>query len=92
MIKSWRHKGLEAFFLTGSRAGIRPDHAAKLRRQLLRLEAAHSPDDMHVPGWRCHTLSGALAGYGSVRVSGNWRLTFTFEGDDAVLVDYQDYH
>jgi proteic killer suppression protein len=47
---------------------------------------------MNAPGWRLHELKGALAGHWSVDVSGNWRLTFAFEGEDAVLVDYQDYH
>lgn len=92
MIKSWQHKGLEAFFFSGSRAGIRPDHASRLQRQLTRLDAADSPQDMNVPGWHLHVLAGALAGYYAVKVNGNWRLTFRFEGTDAVLVDYRDYH
>jgi len=92
MIKSWRHKGLEAFFMNGSRAGIRPDHAPRLRRQLVRLDVASEPLDMNLPGWRFHGLAGGLDGYYSVGVSVNWRLTFRFEGADVVLVDYQDYH
>ncbi len=51
-----------------------------------------SPDDMDVPGWKLHSLRGGLEDHWSVWVNGNWRLTFAFEGDDAVLVDYQDYH
>ena len=47
---------------------------------------------MQWPGWRCHALRGELEGHWAVSVSGNWRLTFTFEGKNAVLVDYQDYH
>ena len=47
---------------------------------------------MNAPGWRLHRLKGELDGHWSVDVSGNWRLTFAFEGEDAVLVDYQDYH
>ncbi|MCA8238715.1 MULTISPECIES: type II toxin-antitoxin system RelE/ParE family toxin [Burkholderia] len=92
MIKSWVHKGLEAFFVTGSKAGIRPDHAPRLRRMLARLDVAGKPHDMNVPGWRFHGLVGGLDGYYAVGVNGNWRLTFRFEGPDVVLVDYQDYH
>ncbi|CAE6697858.1 Endoribonuclease HigB [Paraburkholderia aspalathi] len=92
MIKTFDHKGLQAFFETGSRAGIRPDHASKLRRQLDHLDDAQSPQDMNVPGWRLHPLNGPLEGHYAVSVNGNWRLTFRFEGTDAVLVDYQDYH
>lgn len=92
MIRSFRHKGLEVFFRSGSKAGIQPRHAPKLRRILARLDVSTGPQDMDIPGWRLHPLSGALVGHWSVWVSGNWRLTFTFDGEDAVLVDYQDYH
>lgn len=92
MIKSFRHKGLQLFFQTGSKAGIQPSHAARLRLQLTRLDSATSPKDMNATGWRLHPLTGELANHWAVTVSGNWRLTFSFEGTDAVLVDYQDYH
>lgn len=92
MIKTIRHKGLERFFREGSKAGIQPQHAKRLRLQLGRLDAAKSAEDMDLPGWKLHSLSGDLVGHWSVRVNGNWRLTFAFEGTDAVLVDYQDYH
>ena len=92
MIRSFKHKGLERFFRTGSRAGIQPAHAPRLSRQLSALNAARSPEDMNRPGWNCHPLTGGLSGHWSVSVNGNWRLTFSFEGGDAVLVDYQDYH
>ncbi|MBS4095886.1 MAG: type II toxin-antitoxin system RelE/ParE family toxin [Sulfuricella sp.] len=89
MIKSFQHKGLERFFSTGSKAGIQPHHAVRLRIQLTMLDKARQPADMNAPGWRLHPLSN---GHWSVWVNGNWRMTFTFEGKDAVLVDYQDYH
>ena len=92
MIKSFRHKGLQLFFETGSRAGIQSSHAARLARQLARLNEARSWEDMNLPGWRLHQLKGKLVGHFSILVSGNWRLTFKFEGEDAVLVNYQDYH
>ena len=92
MIKSFQHKGLQAFFEKGSKAGIQPHHAPRLSRQLVRLDVAKVPEDMNVPGWKLHGLSGNLAGHYSVTVNGNWRLTFMFDDGDAVLVDYQDYH
>lgn len=93
MIKAFRHRGLQLFFETGSKAGIQPSHAMKLARQLRQLNDAAEPDDMNVPGWHLHPLKGHdLKGHWSVWVNGNWRLTFMFEGQDAVLVDYQDYH
>ncbi len=92
MIKSFVHKGLEAFFSTGSKAGIQPAHAARLKRQLAQLDQAGMPRDMNVPGWKLHPLKGELAGHWAVWVSGNWRMTFKFDGADASVVDYQDYH
>lgn len=93
MIKTFLHKGLEVFFRTGSKAGIRPDHAAKLRLQLGALDRATQADDMAAPGWRLHPLKGDLAGHLAVTVNGNWRLTFRFlSSGDVELVDYQDYH
>jgi toxin HigB-1 len=92
MIRTFRHKGLERFFREGSKAGIQPQHAKRLRLQLGRLDAAKGPADMNLPGWKYHALTHDLKGHWSVWVSGNWRLIFTFDGSDAVLVDYQDYH
>jgi proteic killer suppression protein len=92
MIKTFRHKGLQAFFETGSKAGIQPHHAGKLRVLLTTLDSAKHTDDMNAPGWKLHPLTGDLAGHYSVTVNGNWRLTFTFEGENAELVDYLDYH
>jgi toxin HigB-1 len=92
MIRSFRHKGVERFFQTGSKAGIQAAHAPRLARQLSALDAAQRPEDMNRPGWDWHTLKGNLSGHWSVSVNENWRLTFGFENGDAVLVDYQDYH
>lgn len=92
MIKSFRHKGLETFFAIGSKAGIKPVHATRLRLQLAKLDASKAPDDMGLPGWKLHPLSGDLKDHWAVWVDKNWRMTFTFEGEDAILVDYQDYH
>lgn len=92
MIKNFVHKGLESFFSTGSMAGIQPPHAARLKRQLAQLDRAGMPRDMNVPGWNLHPLKDELAGHWAVRVGGNWRMTFKFDGADASVVDYQDHH
>jgi proteic killer suppression protein len=90
--RSFRHKGLEAFFRSGSKAGVQPQHAAKLRRQLGQLDAATGPRDMDISGWRLHALKGDAKGRWAVWVDENWRLTSGFEGEDAVIVSYEDYH
>jgi len=92
MIVGFRHKGLQRFFTSGSKAGIQPKHEKRLRMQLARLDTAKNPQDMGFPAWRLHRLSGALEGHWAVWVDENWRLTFRFEGEDAELLDYQDYH
>lgn len=92
MINSFRHKGIERFFKNGSKAGIQSKHYERLRIQLFALDNATTPQDMNAPDWRLHSLKGDLGDHWSVDVSGNWRLTFAFEGEDAILVDCQDYH
>ena len=92
MIKSFAHKGLKDFYETGSKKGIQADHAAKPERMLDRLDASTNPQDMNLPGYRLHPLKGDKQDMWSVWVNGNWRMTFYFEGNDAYLVDYMDYH
>jgi proteic killer suppression protein len=92
VIRTFRHKGLGKYFATGSKAGIQAAHAERLTLVLAALNAATTPGDMGLPGLRLHPLKGARVGSWSVSVSGNWRITFRFEGKDAVDVDYEDYH
>ena len=92
MIKSFRHKGLKRFFETGKTSGIQAKHAKRIRLQLAALDTAQSIDDMRIPGYRLHRLKGEARGRWSIWVSGNWRLTFEFDGRDAYVLDYEDYH
>ena len=92
MIRGFRHKGLGKFFETGSKGGIRAQHAERLRLILGRLSAATAPGDMALPGLDLHPLKGDRKGAWAVSVSGNWRVTFTFVEKDADSVDYEDYH
>ena len=92
MIKQFLHKGLREYYETGNVRNINPDHASKLARILDRLDASVRPSDMNLPGYRLHQLSGRKKGTWSVRVSGNWRVIFKFEGEEATEVDYVDYH
>jgi toxin HigB-1 len=92
MIQSFRHKGLRRFFELGSVAGIRPQHARRLRMQLAALDTARVVADMDIPGFRLHPLKGDARGRLSIWVDGNWRLTFEFRDGHAYVVDYEDYH
>ncbi|MEQ8270170.1 type II toxin-antitoxin system RelE/ParE family toxin [Algiphilus sp.] len=92
MIKSFRHKGLKRFYEAGSLAGIKPQHAKRLRMQLAALDTATSIEDMDVPGFRLHPLKGIESDRWSVWVNGNWRLTFAFRDGHAYVLDYEDYH
>ena len=92
MIRSFRHAGLEKFFFTGSKAGIQPAHARKLNIQLTTLNTAKNAVRMDVAGWDLHSLRGDLKDHWSIKVNGNWRMTFRFENENAILVDYRDYH
>lgn len=92
MIRSFRHKGLAKFFLTGSKAGIQAQHAERLELILGRLSASTTPKDMELPGLDLHPLKGNRKGVWAVKVSGNWRVTFRFVEKDAEVVNYEDYH
>ncbi len=92
MIKSFAHKGLEKFFTTGSAAGIQPSHAKKLNMLLDALDKARAVEDLNIPGWNLHLLSGDLKNFWSLKVNANWRLTFIFEDENVFIVDYKDYH
>jgi proteic killer suppression protein len=92
MILNFRHKGLELFFKTGRKSGIQAKHAKRLQLILGRLNASTAPEDMNLPGLYLHSLTGDRADIWSVRVSGNWRITFRFNGEHAEIVNYEDYH
>ncbi|CDF86455.1 hypothetical protein PKB_5142 [Pseudomonas knackmussii B13] len=92
MIKSIRHKGLRALYQHGDHRGVRADHVPRLQRILAALDTARNPKEMDLPGYRLHALKGSLQGFWAVSVSGNWRVIFRFEGIDAELLDYLDYH
>lgn len=91
-IRGFRYKGLEAFFSRGTTAKIQAQHAKRLRLILGRLAVATEPRDMDLPGLRLHALKGRGKGRWSVAVSGNWRVTFEFAGENVDRVDYEDYH
>ena len=92
MVKTFRHRGLQKFFESGSSAGIQPDHAHRLRTQLAALDTAQNVEDMSIPGFRLHALKGREKGRWGIRVNGSWRLTFEFREGDVYLLGYEDYH
>lgn len=92
MISSFSHKGLERYYKSGNVSGIQPKHGKRLRLILSNLDLAASPNDMDMPGLRLHELKGRRAGFWSVVVSGNWRITFRFSGRNTEKLNYEDYH
>jgi proteic killer suppression protein len=92
MIKSFRHRGLKELYEGRSERRVAPTHIKKLRKILTVLDGSRGPDDMNIPGFRLHALSGDLKGYFAVWVSENWRVIFRFEGGHAIDIDYLDYH
>ena len=90
MIKSFKHKGLENFFLKGSKKGISPSHEARLRRILFKLDTARTLEDLNIPGFRLHQYSNSKTL--SIDVSGNYRILFEFENGHVFIVDYLDPH
>ena len=92
MIKTFRHKGLQRFYLKGTLAGIQAKHSKMLRFQLAALDSAQQIDDLDLPGYRLHPLRGKREKSWSITVSANWRLTFEFSDGNVYALDYEDYH
>ncbi len=92
MIKSFRHKGLQLFFETGSVKGIQPGHKQKIRIRLAALDTALYIEDMDLPGFRLHPLKGDKKDLWAIDVNRNWRIVFKFADGNAYVVDYEDYH
>lgn len=92
MIKSWKHKGLQRFFETGSASGVNPNHVKRLKMRLQVIDQAEIIDDINLAYYRLHQLQGDRADTWSVTVSGNWRITFEFRDGDAYILNYEDYH
>ena len=92
MIASFRHKGLRAFFETGSKRGISADLAVRIGRRLDVLHAAQELDDIDAHGFNLHRLKGERVGEWAIWVSGNWRITFRFTKGEAHDINLEDYH
>lgn len=94
MIKSFKHKGLEKFFLTGSTRGIQAIHARKISYILITLDNANTISDCDLCGFKLHPLKGDMKNQWFVTVQANWRITFEFDDEtkNVYIVDYQDYY
>ncbi len=92
MIRSIRHKGLKRLHEDDDPRGVINEHQEKLRDILARLDAASSPADIDLPGFRLHPLKGEFSGFWAVTVRANWWVIFRFAGRDVQDVDYVDYH
>ena len=91
MIDSFCHKGLDELHLTGKTRRIGANHIRKCMRILQLLEVASNPEDMNIAGFRFHGLQGNPKRW-SVRVTGNYRITFGWSGENAQDIDFEDYH
>lgn len=92
MIKNFRHKGLDKFFQHDDRSGLSAQQCDRIGRLLDAIDAAESPEELNIPGWGLHKLTGSKKEFWSLKVSGNWRITFKFEGGHALDVNLEDYH
>ncbi len=92
MIKSFKHKGLEKFFRHNDRSGLSAQHCDRIGRLLDATDDAQTPEELNIPGYGLHKLIGNKSDYWSLKVSGNWRITFKFEGGHAMDVNLEDYH
>jgi len=92
VIKRFRHKGIERLFRKSESQGIQVQHIARITRLLDLLDDASAPEQLNIPGLYLHPLKGSRKGEWAMSVSGNWRITFRFEGEDVTDVNLEDYH
>ena len=92
MIISYRSKALELYATKGDRSKLQQQHVNKIKTILTRLDAAKNAQMMNQPGYNFHSLTGEYEGFYAVKVSGNYRIIFRFEGENAYDVNYLDYH
>ncbi len=92
MIRTFRHKGLKDFWLTGSTKGVPAHLAKKIDSRLAIIDDAQTIEDIDYPGLDLHELKGDRKGTWAVKVSGNWRITFQFFDGDAWDLNLEDYH
>lgn len=92
MIKSFRHKGIERFFKKDDARGINTKHGPRIRRILDLIEEATAVEQLDIAGMHLHPLKFDRKGEWAMTVSGNWRITFRFVGENATDVNLEDYH
>jgi toxin HigB-1 len=92
MIRTYRSKTLRRFVEFGDASKLSVPNIRRVERIVTELDSAKLPEDMNSPGLRFHGLKGKDKGRYAVDASGNWRVTFGWDGDDAVDVDLEDYH
>lgn len=92
MIRSFRSKALRRLAEQGDASKLSVPNVRRVETILARLESALAPEDLNLPGYRWHGLKGKDKGRYAMDASGNWRITFSWDGKDAVDVDLEDYH
>lgn len=92
MIKTIKHRGLRLLYERGDKGSIGANMRDRIERILFVLDQAESLDELDIPGYRLHPLTGDRKGTWSIRVTGNWRVTFLFADGDVFDVDLEDYH
>ncbi len=92
MITSIKHRGLRLLYERGDRSGVGANLRDRVERILLVLDQAETLEEMNIPGFRLHPLTGNRQDVWSIRVTGNWRITFSFAAGNVFDVDLEDYH
>lgn len=92
MIESIRHKGLRDYWVEGNRKGLDARWLRRLTRILAQLDVAPRPEALNLPGYHFHALTGNRAGRYSVRLTGNYRVTFGWGVRGPTQIDIEDYH
>jgi toxin HigB-1 len=90
VIRTFRSKSLRTYFEAGAASGLSVQNVQRVGRMLRALDDATQPEQVNLPGYHFHALRGERRW--SIRITGNWRITFGWDGADAIDVDLEDYH
>ncbi|MFM9940528.1 MAG: type II toxin-antitoxin system RelE/ParE family toxin [Hyphomicrobiaceae bacterium] len=92
MLRSFRSRALKRYWERNDARRLPPNDVDRIRRILRLLDDALQATDLDVPGLHFHALTGDQTGRFAVTVRANWRITFGWDDEDAIAVDYEDYH
>ena len=91
MIRSFKDRRLKRFYERGDRSKLPPEMVERIEDIIALLDIVRDVQEMALPHYRLHPLTGDRNGQWAVTVRANWRIVFRFD-DEPFDVELIDYH